>query len=33
VISESEAAGALNNRHGVLGPALREGKLAYEAPR
>jgi len=33
VISEAEAARALNNRYGVLGPALREGKLAYEAPR
>jgi predicted nucleotidyltransferase len=33
VISEAEAARALNNRYGVLGPALREGKLAYEAGR
>src|SRR5690348_13206417 len=30
VISESEAARALNNRYGVLGPALREGKVVYE---
>ncbi|MGH9417907.1 MAG: nucleotidyltransferase domain-containing protein [Terriglobales bacterium] len=33
VISEQEAAAALKNRYGVLGLALREGKLLYEAPR
>jgi uncharacterized protein len=33
VISEAEAAAAVNNRYGILGPALREGRLAYQAPR
>ena len=33
VISEAEAAAAIGNRYGVIGPALREGRLAYEAPR
>lgn len=33
VISEAEAAAAIGNRYGVLGEALRTGKLAYEAKR
>lgn len=31
VIYETEAAAAVGNKYGILGPALREGRLVYQA--